>query len=232
MAETRESFLERLRTSLAKGQTRAPEVLARPVVTQPALDDRRLVERFCQRAAEAGAEVSRVTSCAELRSRVVEINADLGARRVVRARAELLEQLDVDRALQDAGVELTLSDLRLAGSSPDGLRGASERADLGISQADVGLAETGTLVFRHRAGQGRALSLLPSSHLALVRTADLVADLEVLMRGDQSTGRDPGSALTFVTGPSRTADIEMVITKGVHGPGRLFVVVLDEEKEE
>jgi L-lactate dehydrogenase complex protein LldG len=170
--------------------------------------------------------VRRVRSLAELREQITQLVQELGARRVVRANTALLEELDLDSALARAGVTIEVGDLRRKGSSASALRTASEGADLGISEADAAIAETGTLVFRHRPGQGRGISLLPPVHLALLRERDLVADLGVLFAGLSSEGHALESALTFVTGPSRTADIEMVITQGVHGPRELHLLLL------
>jgi L-lactate dehydrogenase complex protein LldG len=86
----------------------------------------------------------------------------------------------------------------------------------------MALPETGTLVLRASPQQPRAVSLLPRVHLALVRPANLRADLAVVLREKRV---DPYAV--FVTGPSRTADIELTVTIGVHGPQVLYVWVLD-----
>jgi L-lactate dehydrogenase complex protein LldG len=138
----------------------------------------------------------------------------------------LLDGLDLDSALAHVGVTSEVADLRRVDSSAELLRAASAAADLGISVADAAIAETGTLVFRHRPGQGRALSLLPPVHLALLHERDLVADLAVFFERLACEDRALESALTFVTGPSRTADIEMVITQGVHGPAKLQLLLI------
>ena len=226
MAEGRDAFLGRVRASLRTGGP-AVAAVARTRPT-PIRDEGDGVEVFCALALESGADLSRVATRQELRAGLLEVVEQLGARRLVRARAPLLDELGLDAELGARGVGLRVCDLRLPEGSRAALRAESALADVGLSQADHGLAETGTLVFRHRPGQGRALSVLPPTHLAVVRAADVVANLEVLLCRPPIAGSDLGSALTFVTGPSRTADIEMVITTGVHGPGRLHVFVLDE----
>jgi L-lactate dehydrogenase complex protein LldG len=185
-----------------------------------------LLGEFVERAEEAGAQVRRVSSPAAVREEVVELVRELGASRVVRANTALLDGLDLDSALARVGVTSEVADLRRDDSSAELLRAASAAADLGISVADAAIAETGTLVFRHRPGQGRALSLLPPVHLALLHERDLVADLAVFFERLACEDRALESALTFVTGPSRTADIEMVITQGVHGPAKLQLLLI------
>jgi L-lactate dehydrogenase complex protein LldG len=80
-----------------------------------------------------------------------------------------------------------------------------------------------------RKGQARSISLLPPVHIAVVKPEQLLSglsDLFPLLRGE-AEGRDLSSAITFITGPSRTADIELTLVVGVHGPQQLHVVLLD-----
>jgi L-lactate dehydrogenase complex protein LldG len=98
-------------------------------------------------------------------------------------------------------------------------------AKVGISQMDWALANTGTLVQSADAVDKRLVSTLPLLHIALVPTAALLPDLpSVLRRVDPRTS----AYLSFITGPSRTADIERVLTIGVHGPERLIIVLVDD----
>ncbi len=96
---------------------------------------------------------------------------------------------------------------------------------LGITQADYALADTGTLVVFSEAGEGRTLSLLPPVHVAVIEEAQILAGLDELMEREPRFP-ERSSAMIFITGPSRTADIERTLTVGVHGPGELHVVVL------
>lgn len=88
--------------------------------------------------------------------------------------------------------------------------------DAGLTEVDYAVAETGTLVIRHRPEHGRLLSLVPFLHVAIVQPRQLLADLidlfEVLARDGS------GSGVTMISGPSKTADIEMNTVTGVHGP--------------
>jgi L-lactate dehydrogenase complex protein LldG len=104
-------------------------------------------------------------------------------------------------------------------------RAEAERAKVGISQMDWALADTGTLVQMADAVDKRLASTLPRTHIALVSTASILPDLaSVLARIDTNTM----AYVAFITGPSRTADIERVLTIGVHGPARLLIVAVDE----
>jgi len=102
---------------------------------------------------------------------------------------------------------------------------ASADAKVGISQLDWAIAGTGTLVQDATAVDKRLVSTLPPIHVALLGTDRILADMGSVL---QRLRPDQINYISFITGPSRTADIERVLTIGVHGPGRLIIVVVDE----
>lgn len=94
-----------------------------------------------------------------------------------------------------------------------------------ITEATLGIAETGTLVLQNVPGQGRrAASLVPDFHLCILRVEDLVASVPEAIDRLQNTAYLP---TTFISGPSATADIEMTRIKGVHGPRFLHVLLAE-----
>ncbi len=103
---------------------------------------------------------------------------------------------------------------------------AIARADLGITGAVAGIALTGSLVVDSRRAQGRLASLLPKVHLALLRIDQIVPTPGDVLRNMNEFYPDVlPSNLVMITGPSRSADIELEITEGVHGPQRLLVAL-------
>jgi len=103
-------------------------------------------------------------------------------------------------------------------------REVSALAKVGISQLDWAIANTGTLVQDAAAVDQRLVSTLPEIHIALVRSDRLVPDLPSVLtkiRPEQT------NYISFITGPSRTADIERVLTIGVHGPEKLIIIFYD-----
>ncbi|MFZ4855418.1 MAG: LutC/YkgG family protein [Desulfuromonadaceae bacterium] len=98
-------------------------------------------------------------------------------------------------------------------------------AKFGISQMDWALADTGTLVDDSSAIEQRLVSSLPTIHIALVPTSGILPDMPTLL---SKVHPKDSSYLAMITGPSRTADIERVLTIGVHGPDRLIIVFVDE----
>lgn len=102
-----------------------------------------------------------------------------------------------------------------------------ERCDVGITECDALVAQTGTLVVNSRTSGGRALSVLPPHHLVIARRSQLVADLPAAFELIQTKyGADYPSMISLVTGPSRTGDIERILVLGAHGPKRLTVVMV------
>jgi L-lactate dehydrogenase complex protein LldG len=96
---------------------------------------------------------------------------------------------------------------------------------IGITQMEWGLANTGTLVGDQTAIEQRLASSLSWINIAIVATGSIIADLPSVL-----TKMNPNKTgyIAFITGPSRTADIERVLTIGVHGPERLVIVAVDE----
>lgn len=104
-------------------------------------------------------------------------------------------------------------------------RTISKEAHIGVTQMNYGLANTGSLVGDQTDIMQRLASSLSWIHIAIVATGNILADMPSLMT--KMTPKESGY-IAFITGPSRTADIERVLTIGVHGPERLVIVAVDE----
>ena len=96
--------------------------------------------------------------------------------------------------------------------------------DVGITTAQAAIAETGTLVLDSAFERHRLVSVVPPVHIAIVAASRIFATLGETLTMLQS-GREVSPAITFITGPSRTADIELTLTIGVHGPQELYVII-------
>ncbi len=97
---------------------------------------------------------------------------------------------------------------------------------VGLTGAVAGLADTGSLALVSGPGRGRIASLLPPLHIAMLRVSQLHPTYAAFLSAHPAI-EDVGSNLVLITGPSRTADIEMTLTRGVHGPGEVHVVLID-----
>ena len=100
-----------------------------------------------------------------------------------------------------------------------------EKCDAGISECDALIAQTGGVVVTNRSAGGRALSVLPPHHVVLARREQLVADLPAAFAMLQQKYADNyPSMISFITGPSRTGDIERILVLGAHGPKKLTIL--------
>ncbi len=179
-----------------------------------------MFDTFRARAEAVSAEVHRVGGSAEALLFVEEL-----------LRREGITDTPGARAVWAAGSLVTRStatDLasRVPGLTFDVTREAAAASRIGVSEMEWGLADTGTVVQDATDPALRLVSTLPEIHVALLPTRRILPGL-----ADVVQKLDPGRVpyIAFVTGPSRTADIERVLTIGVHGPSRLVVVVHDGE---
>jgi L-lactate dehydrogenase complex protein LldG len=101
---------------------------------------------------------------------------------------------------------------------------------VGITSADFCMADTATLVMRTRPGQARSVSLLPLIHVAVIHRDQIIADLRelyTLLKWDPAHQKEGlTNCMTFVSGPSKTADIEATMVHGAHGPREVYIYVI------
>jgi len=177
-----------------------------------------MYEQFKTRAEGVSAEVHRFPTRAATLDFIVGVLRDEGVadapgRRAVWADCPFLKGIDRVQLAGIKGLHLQVG------------RQQAAEAHIGISQMDWALADTGTLAQDASAIDKRLVSTLPFIHIALVATAGLTPDLPTWLT--QVRPKDSGY-LSLITGPSRTADIERVLTIGVHGPERLIIIFVDE----
>jgi L-lactate dehydrogenase complex protein LldG len=125
--------------------------------------------------------------------------------------------------LVDCGIT-SLPGVRWGITDRDELRDLCATCDIGITSADYALADTGTLVMLSSPQEARMISLLPPAHIAVVPRERILTGLDELFSVLPHPA-EASSSMVLITGPSRTADIEQILVRGVHGPGHLTVVV-------
>ena len=249
----KEEFMASVRQALGRSHASPPvppyprleesladlEALERNLLTRLETGRDARLEALAQTAARRGWLVRRAPDAEEALRYLSSVLAQLGVKRAVRSNEDVFQQVAVDSALQLPGIETTIvarDETRFNENQPDEtrsratLRQAMIDADIGITGADYAVAETGSVVVLPRAGLSRLVSLAPPVHLALVRPQDVVDTLDdvfLLRRLDYyRNGGDMGSYLNFITGPSRTADIEQTLVVGVHGPKEVHMIIL------
>ncbi len=207
----RTQILASIRSHLAGCASAAPPAHRVPARGRPA----DVVATFIAEAERAQATVARLSSIAAIPQAVAAYLADHNIPATIRAAPHPV--LDTVAWAEQPLLTVT--------------RGRAAEADLnGLSVAVAGVAETGTLVLCSGPGSPTTLNFLPDNHLVVVRSADLVGAYEdALARIGEIYG--PGTlprAVNWVTGPSRTADIEQTLLMGAHGPRRLHILVVDD----
>lgn len=128
------------------------------------------------------------------------------------------------RYLAECGIT-ALSGVRSGITDREELRGLCAVADVGITSADYALGDTGTLVMLASPQEARLVSLLPPAHIAVVPRERILTGLDELFTVLPNPAAQT-SSMVLITGPSRTADIEQILVRGVHGPGQITVVVV------
>ena len=207
-----DDVMQRVRRALGRSASETPQTPPEP----PALPDSvvRLVgpdadlpKLFAQRAAELKMIVTPVTS-ESAAAELVKFLAGFPIRKVALSASPLLERLKLRDALAAAGLtartwdELTLDELY--------------DYDCAVTDVDYAVAECASLVIKPKKAHGRGLSLVPMYHVAFVERRQFLPDLVDLFR---ELALDPDrSNVILISGPSKTADIEMNVVTGVHGP--------------
>ncbi len=223
----RDTFLARIREAAARG--RAHRVAINPEATHKASyvgggDDK--VGMFLSEWIAVGGKGERVRGVEAARQFIASFLAASSPNSVLRWRHPLLERLELDRLLAESRIEIQ-------GWEALETMAAEERwpsafaAGLGITSVDWAVAETGTLALCSRPGQGRVVSLLPPTYLAVIEPGQIVPDLFDLFERLEREKHDLPSNVSLVTGPSKTGDIELKLTTGVHGPGNVHVLVVE-----
>ena len=142
----------------------------------------------------------------------------------------LIEELNLPVALAADQVAVHLPETNSKAVDRARLRTQVVESFIGITAADYCLAETATLVVEAGPGRARSISLVPSIHIAVISLDQIIADLTelyaLLKRGPQDGQNSRSNCMTFITGPSKTADIELNMVHGAHGPRELHLVVL------
>jgi L-lactate utilization protein LutC len=198
----RDEILSKVRAALAgTAPTEPPHI---PAGVSTSSTD--LVPLFMERVADYQATVERCSK----RQLPARLKAALPDGRVV-------VPVGLSVAVPDAVV-----DGQPGGLSPDELDACAAV----VTDATVGIAETGTIVLDHGPGQGRrAITLVPDVHVCIVRADQVVADVPDAMPRLDPVVRQ-GRPLTWISGPSATSDIELSRVEGVHGPRTLHVLVV------
>ena len=223
----RSEFLAKVREATARG--RAHRVALNPQATHAAAyvgggDDR--IATFLNEWIAVGGQGRRVTGVNEARQFLDDFFNQIRPASALFWSHPLIERLEIGRLQSERQIAIHRWD-ELEREPADARWPAAFSADLGITSVDWAVAETGTLALCSHPGQGRVVSLLPPAYLALIEPSQIVPDLFDLFERLEEHKANLPSNVTLVTGPSKTGDIELKLTTGVHGPGNVHVLVVE-----
>lgn len=220
----RAKFLERVRTAAHAGRAYRVHTRDIPAGTGYVGVSEDRCERFAAEANAVGGHAIVVANDVAARAELSELLRTYTVRHCVMWQHPQLDRLRLQHVL--GGANIAVDDYASLSALPhDAQRQRVLNADMGITSCQWAIAETGTLVMCHHPGQERVTSLVPPVHVALVDEEQILPDLFDVFTQLHLTGELP-SNVTLITGPSKTGDIELQLTTGVHGPKHWHVIVI------
>ncbi|MFZ7136243.1 LutC/YkgG family protein [Avibacterium avium] len=229
-AQNRENFLNKLAERMGRPRQLVPEPMPAPLNDYATtrltdLDPQALCQTFIESAKAMMVDVIE-TNEAEAKSAVLSACEKYGGGPIILTGDERLEQLGITQDVQ-ANYD---ADIWLPQNGEENLKHA-EQANIGINYAEYGLAESGGIVLFSGKDKGRSVSLLPEKSIVVVRKSLVlprVAQLAKILHDKAVLGERMPSCVNIISGPSSTADIELVKVVGVHGPTTKVYVVIDD----
>ncbi len=209
---SRENILHRVRTALGRSEGQAVAEVPPVRLRVPAVDIEDRIASFT-RCLEALAGKTRRAADRDAARQIAE--ETIAGRSAVASNAPFLEQCGIT----------SLAGVRAGVASREELRELCATCEIGITSADYALADTGTLVLLSSPREARMISLLPPAHLAIVPAERILTGLDELLTLVPNPA-DVSSSMVLITGPSRTADIEQILIRGVHGPGEVTAIIV------
>jgi L-lactate dehydrogenase complex protein LldG len=214
----RQQILGDIRKALGKpaaAPVSSPEPPPAPTLRIPLLDRNLYVDLFVQKFENLGGKSFRVRNSSGV---VPEIAGLLAQKSAVASNSPFLRKCGVTGLVQ----------VHAGFTEREDLKAVCAAADIGITSVDYALAATGTFVMLSSPNEARLVSLLPPAHIAIFPRSRILANLDELLTVLPRPA-DQTSSMVLITGPSRTADIEQILVRGVHGPGEIYAVIVDEE---
>ncbi len=197
-----------------------------------------LLDRITEVAKTINTKVMAAESEAQIAAAIAGITADRDAewgdeKSIVAWDHPLVNSLNLTTAVQPIGVPVYFPEDDSRHAPAEAFRKRSETALIGVTSADFALSETATLTMKTRPGHPLHVSLLPSIHIAVVRLEQILSNLKelyTLLKWDPEQKTEGLThSMAFITGPSKTADIEATLVHGAHGPRELIIFVLTNE---
>jgi len=223
---SRSHFLSRIRDSLKSANLPSAQFdLPRRELPRPSTDSAALAESFRRELTALACEVYQPNDDEEAIEIVLKIIKEAKANEVLTWDDSELPLRGISEALTRVGIKRSNINLSNEITKRKAQTLELDAPLVGITGSLAGLADTGSLALLSAPTRSRAASLTPLTHIALLRINNLYPDMATFLTAQPDLTKD-SSNLIFITGPSRTADIEFTLVRGVHGPKFVHVVLL------
>jgi L-lactate dehydrogenase complex protein LldG len=252
-----EAFIGKIRSALGKSPNDLPgdtdlctsrltddtKAILERIKNRSQAESQQLLDRFIEMAAPIKLNVIVLKDEESVTAAIVDLirNKDPewgDEKSIVTWQHPLIERLNLSEALADQNVPVHVAEL--GNIESEGISTEKEREQLrqhviesyiGITSADYCMADTASLVMRTRPGQGRSVSLVPSIHIGVIYLDQIIWDLKelyALLSFDPEVSKEGlTNCMTFISGPSKTADVEATMVHGAHGPREVYVYVIN-----
>ncbi len=210
--DVRDEILAKIRAATGRPSGGPPPQPPKPLLTVPEVPLEERIEQFSAALEKLSGKAHVAESAEAARALVEEL---ITGRSAIASNSPLLREYGIT----------SLTGVFTGYTDAAELKEACASADVGITGADYALADTGSLVTLSAPGEARLISLLLPVHIALVPKQRLLTGLDELF----TLLPDPAaqtSSMVIITGPSRTADIEQILVKGVHGPRMVHAILV------
>jgi len=179
-------------------------------------------DEFVTRAQNVAAKVIRVKTAAEAQLAILDIIKSNNAKKVVATNEIIYPSKGFTDTLKTMGIELY--------TAQTDVRSHADTADVGIAGVEFAIAETGSVCEDGLAIEQRLVTTLPPISIVILNSNHVAANIKTAFEIISKVFNR--GYISFITGPSRTSDIERVLTIGVHGPSQLIIIAIDEEIKE
>lgn len=179
------------------------------------------LDTFTEKATAAAAQVTR-TSSTEVTAAIRTVLEETGCKSLILSDELLIKELDIKTIAGGMGI-----DCQFVSEIPQSeYRSKMFQAEAGITGCDHALADSGTIVIKHRSENQRLVSLAPNSYICIVKASQMLKDrfdLAAILEKQEKT-----AAVTLITGVSRTADVALQVVLGMHGPRKVHIILIED----
>ncbi len=224
------NVLDDVRRALGRTQSIRPSPLTAFVESAAPAGHENLRDQFTAELLALGANIhrlpqtSRVTELADV---IVDICRSPGSNGASLALSQFTSADELKRELVSRGLSVFVPE---SSCSHDELVRELAAAKAGITAIEYAIAETGTIVLSSDEAHSLLVSLLPPIYIALMKSSQISGTLDQIINKlavERMTGPVPSRSVSFITGPSRTSDVELTLSIGVHGPKQLHIIIME-----